>query len=158
MVVLIFSTPGQSRRKGSTSTGTQSCSIHIVREQVPEKWYSQPDGNPFHKEIGGYLLPNHMQREPSVVVRSHQQEYHNSPTSVVGFESHHRSGLPQQTQTAEVGLQADQSFGGFAANCKCGPHWKPSHPGGLIKTPGTCPGIKIPMQWQSMPWISIGIL
>ena len=41
------------------------------------------------------------------MVRSHQQEYHNSPASVVCFRSQHRSGLPQQTQTAEVGLQAD---------------------------------------------------
>ena len=138
--------------------GTQSCSICILREQVLEKWYSQHDGNHFHKEIGGYLLPNHMQREPSVVVTSHQQEYHISLTSEVGFKSQHRRGLPQQTQTAEVGLQADQSFGGFSANCKCGTHWKPWHPGGLIKTPGTCPGIKIPMQRQSTPWISIGIL
>ena len=44
---------------------------------------------------------------PSVVMRSHQKEYHDSPASMVGFRNQRRSGFPQQTQTAKVGLQAD---------------------------------------------------
>ena len=48
-----------------------------------------------------------MQGEPSVVARSHQQEYHNSPPSVVSLIGQRRGGLPQQTQSTEVGLQVN---------------------------------------------------
>ena len=48
-----------------------------------------------------------MQRELSVVATSHQQEYHNIPSSMVGLSGQLRGGFPQQTHTAEVGLQAD---------------------------------------------------
>ena len=42
-----------------------------------------------------------------VGARRHQKEHHNSPHSVVIHTEQHRGRLPQQTQTAEVGLQTD---------------------------------------------------
>merc|ERR1712239_63727 len=48
-----------------------------------------------------------MQREPFFVARSHQEECHNSPPLVVIHNGQHRGRFPQQTQTAEVGLQTD---------------------------------------------------
>ena len=48
-----------------------------------------------------------MQREPPVVVTSHQEKYHHSPPSVAIPIGEHGGGYPQQTQTAEMGLQTD---------------------------------------------------
>ena len=48
-----------------------------------------------------------MQRKPSFVVRSHQEEYHNSLPLVVIHNGQHRGRFSQQTHTVEVGLQND---------------------------------------------------
>ena len=48
-----------------------------------------------------------MQGKPSVVASSHQEKHHHSPASVAIHIGEHRGGLPQRTQTAEVGLQTD---------------------------------------------------
>ena len=98
-------------REAHQLAGTQSCSIRIVR--VSNSWilgaipHGKHDGNCFYKEVGGDPLPNSLQRELSVVVRSHQKEYHNSSPSMVSLKGQHRGELPQQTQTAEVELQAN---------------------------------------------------
>ena len=79
---------GKSWRCGSASSG-------------------QHNGDSLHKENWGDLLPNSMQGKPSVVVSRYQEKYHHSPPSVAIHIGKHRGGLPQQTQTAEVGLQTD---------------------------------------------------
>ena len=85
--------------------------ICIIR--VSESWRrhsaspGQHNGNHLHKENGGHPFPVPMQGEPSVVVSSHQEKHHHSPPSVAIHIGKHRGGLPQQTQTAEVGLQTD---------------------------------------------------
>ena len=98
-------------REAHQLSGTQSCSIHIVRVGKSRRRGSTPpgqhDGNHLHTEDGGTPLFIPMQGEPSVVARSHEEEYHNSPPSVVIHNRKHRGRLSQQTQTAEVGLQAD---------------------------------------------------
>ena len=53
------------------------------------------------------MLPIPMHGEPSVVASSHQEKHHHSPPSVAIHIGEHRGGLPQQTQTAELGLQTD---------------------------------------------------
>ena len=98
-------------READQLSGTQSCSICIVRVGKSRRRGPTPPGqhnsNRFHMEDGGNPLLIPMQGEPSVVARSHQQEYHNSPPSVVIHNRKKRGRLSQQTQTAEVGLQAD---------------------------------------------------
>ena len=90
---------------------TKSCSICIVRVSksgrsgtIPHRQY---DSNSLHKETRGHLLPSPMQGKPSAMARSHRQEYHNSPPSVVSLEGQRRGELPQQTQSVEMGLQVD---------------------------------------------------
>ena len=98
-------------REAYQLAGTQSCSIRIIRVRKSRRSGSIPhrqhDGNSLHKDTGGDLLPRPMQGKPSAMARSHRQEYHNSPPSVVSLEGQHRGGFPQQTQSAEVGLQVD---------------------------------------------------
>ena len=91
--------------------GTQSSSIRIIR--VSKSWGRgsapprQHNGDHLHKENGGHPLPVPVQGEPSVVVTSHQEEHHHSLPSVAFHIGEHRGRFPQQTQTAEVGLQTD---------------------------------------------------
>ena len=89
--------------------GTQGGSICFVRVSNPWRCGTAPprqhNGNCFHKKDGGQPLPISVQGEPSVVVPSHQEERHHFLPSVDFYIGEHRGRFPQQTQTAEVGLQ-----------------------------------------------------
>ena len=50
-----------------------------------------------HHESGGYPLPSSNCVEPQVVARSHPQEHHDTPSTVVVFRRQCGSWLPQQT-------------------------------------------------------------
>ena len=91
--------------------GTQSSSIRLVRVSKPRRQGTAPpgqhDGNRLHKKDRGHPLSISVQGEPSVVASSHKEELHRSLPSVAFHFGEHRGRLPQQTQTAEVGLQTD---------------------------------------------------
>ena len=52
----------------------------------------------------GDMVQLHLDNMTAVVAVSHQENYHNSSLSVALNTREHRGGLPQQTQTADVGL------------------------------------------------------
>ena len=89
--------------------GTQSSLIRFIRVSKPWRQGTAPpgqhDGNRLHKKDRGHPLPISVQGEPSVVASSYKEELHRSPPSVVFHFREQRGGLPQQTQTAEMGLQ-----------------------------------------------------
>ena len=129
-------------REAHQLAGTQGCLVCFVTVSKSWRCSAAPPGHHnshhLHKEDGKNPLPHFVQGEPSVVVSSHQEESHSSPPFVDFHIGEHRTGFPQQTQAAEVGLQTIPiSFGRFAGDYKSGPPWMPSRPVGVIRFPGT---------------------
>ena len=107
-VVFAFSAPGPSRRQGRNINWLElRAAQYPLLELASPGDVVQLHGYCLHKENGRHPLPVTVQGEPSVVVTGHQEKHHHSCPSVAFHIGEHRGGFPQQTQTAEVGLQTD---------------------------------------------------
>ena len=97
-------------REAHQLAGSQSSSLWSFRVSISQRCSSTPnrqhDGHHLHKKVWGHPLPTSLQGKLSVMARSHQEEHHYSPPSMVIHKGQHRGRLPQQTQAVEVGFQA----------------------------------------------------